>query len=81
MNPSSGEFVDEDRSESWMQRIEVGEVIKIKGEECEVVKIGRREITLKLLSSADRESSLAEYADAATAESARQLKEMLKRQR
>jgi hypothetical protein len=64
-----------------MQRIGVGEVIKIKGEECEVVKIGRREITLKLLSTTDREGALADYADAATQEAARQLKNLLKYQK
>jgi hypothetical protein len=81
MNPSSGEFIDVDRAENWMQRIYVGEVIKIKGEECEVVTIGRREITLKLLSTTDREEALADYAENAMKESARQLQELLKRQK
>ena len=38
-----------------MQRIEVGETIKLKGEECVVESIGDRTVTLKLLSRADRD--------------------------
>lgn len=54
MDTNAGEFVGEDRVEQWMQRIAVGETVKIKGEELEVVKIERREITLKLLSYEER---------------------------
>ncbi len=54
MDSNAGEFVDESRAEAWMQRIGVGEVVKIKGEELEVVSIVGREITLKLLSHEDR---------------------------
>ncbi len=35
MDPNAGRFVEEAQAESWMQRIEVGEVVKIKGEEFE----------------------------------------------
>jgi hypothetical protein len=54
MNTNSGEFVEEARAEAWMKRLELGEPIKIKGEELEVVKIERREVTLKLLSVGER---------------------------
>ena len=90
MDTNAGEFVGEERAESWMQRIEIGEVVKIKGEELEVVMIGRHEITLKLLGQRDRdrramqsivEEQLGNYADLADAESKRQLKNVLKRQK
>ena len=87
MDTNAGEFVDEQRSESWMQRIEVGEVIKIKGEELEVLKINERTIVLKLLSASDKVKralsgmSIATYEDLADAESERQRENMLKRQR
>ncbi len=54
MNTDTGQFVEEDRAEQWMQRLTIGEIIKIKGEELEVVKIEGRECTLKLLSAAER---------------------------
>ena len=54
MDTDSGRFVDDEQAQSWMQRISVGEVIKIKGEECEVVELGERTITLKLLSADER---------------------------
>ena len=54
MDPNSGRFVEEQYAESWMQRIEIGETIKIKGEECEVTAIGDRHITLRLLSADER---------------------------
>lgn len=54
MNPQTGQFVQEDRAEAWMQRVEVGEVVKIKGEELEIIEIKGREIKLKLLSTEDR---------------------------
>ena len=85
MNSNTGEFVDEERAESWMQRIEVGETIKIKGEELEVVRIGDREITLKLLSHAERLTrgvpTFAQEEDAAVLEIKRQRKKMLDHQR
>jgi hypothetical protein len=56
MNTDTGHFVDEQDAKSWMQRIAVHEIIKIKGEECRVVSIElrRRRVTLELLSSDDR---------------------------
>jgi len=54
MDTNAGEFVGEERAEAWMQRIEVGEIVKIKGEKLEVVRIEKREITLKLLSAYER---------------------------
>ncbi len=54
MNPQTGQFVQEDRAEQWMQRVEIGEVVKIKGEELEIVEIEGRHIKLKLLSAEDR---------------------------
>ncbi len=50
MDPMAGRFVEEDRAEKWMARVEIGEVVKIKGEELEIVEIGDRTLTLKLLS-------------------------------
>jgi hypothetical protein len=38
-----------------MQRVSIDEVIKIKGEECRVVSINGRHLTVELLSSADRQ--------------------------
>ena len=61
MNTDTGRFVDERDAKSWMQRIEVGETIKLKGEECKVISIGDRRVTLELLSSDDRQRS---YIDA-----------------
>lgn len=54
MDSMSGQFVEEDRAEKWMARVEVGEIVKIKGEELEIVKIEGREMTLKLLSAEER---------------------------
>ncbi len=54
MNTDTGYFVDEQDAKSWMQRVKVDEVIKIKGEECRVVAINGRELVVELLSSNDR---------------------------
>jgi len=56
MDTDSGRFLreDDERVQSWMQRIEVGEIVKIKGEECRVESIGDRTITLGLLSRLER---------------------------
>ena len=54
MDTNSGRFIEEQNAESWMQRIEVGEIIKIKGEELRVVSIESRRITLELMSAEDR---------------------------
>jgi len=85
MDPNAGRFIEEERAEAWMARIEVGETIKIKGEELEVVEIGDRTVTLKLLSFEERMSrglpSFADQEDAASREIERQLKKMLKYQR
>lgn len=54
MDTNSGRFVEEENAEAWMERISVGEIIKIKGEELEVVQIHQREIVLKLRSADDR---------------------------
>lgn len=52
MDTNKGRFLEEDdkRIEAWMKRISVGEIIKIKDKEYEVVEINDREIKLKLLS-------------------------------
>lgn len=84
MDTNAGEFVGEERAEAWMQRIEVGEIVKIKGEKLEVVRIEKREITLKLLSAYERTmrgfATFAEEEDAAAREIQRQREKMLKRQ-
>lgn len=40
--------------ERAFQRISVGEVVLVKGEQCEVVSFERRTVTLKLLSQDER---------------------------
>jgi hypothetical protein len=62
MNTDTGHFVDEQDAKSWMQRLAVHEIIKIKGEECRVVSIEvrRRRVTFELLSSDDRQRSYLE---------------------
>ena len=54
MNTDTGEFVEDSKAEKWMQRLDIGEVVKLKGEECEVVAIEDREVRLKLMNSEDR---------------------------
>ncbi len=54
MDTNSGRFVEAELAEPWMQRIGVGEVVKIKGEECRVTKIEGRRIELELMSAEDR---------------------------
>lgn len=54
MDTNAGRFVGEESAKSWMQRVEVDEVIKIKGEECRVVSINGRRLEVELLSSDDR---------------------------
>ncbi len=54
MDANAGRFIEEQTAEAWMQRIEVGEVVKIKGEELRVVSIEDRRITLELMSAEDR---------------------------
>ncbi len=54
MDTNSGRFIEEKNAEEWMQRISVGETIKIKGEECEVMAFTDRTVTLKLLSADER---------------------------
>ena len=54
MDTNRGRFVEEESAEAWMQRISVGEIIKIHGEECEVTEIAGRTVTLKLLSAEER---------------------------
>jgi hypothetical protein len=85
MDPNAGEFIEEERAEAWMERIAVGEVIKLKGEECEVMKIERREVTLKLLSAHERTmkgmSTFAQEESAAAREITRQRRKMLEHQR
>ena len=81
MDPNAGRFIEEECAENWMARIEVGETIKIKGEELEVTEIGDRTVTLKLLSHDERMSrglpSFADREDAASREIHRQRKKML----
>ncbi len=85
MDTNAGEFVGEGRAEVWMQHIRIGEVVEIKGEELEVVGIGRHEITLKLLGQRDRDirsqQEALEGMSVSFEESKRQRENMLKRQR
>lgn len=54
MDPNSGRFVDEREAKAHMKRFTVGEVLKLKGEEFEVLEIQEREIRLKPLSAQER---------------------------
>jgi hypothetical protein len=54
MDTNSGEFVGLDRAQQWMTRVEVGQQLKILGEEFEVLEIGDRTMVVKLLSFEDR---------------------------
>lgn len=83
MNSDTGEFLEERDAEAWMKRISVGEVIKLKGEDCKVVQIGARTITLELMSRADLEAAMGQVLakavqhgeDSAIAEAARKLRD------
>ncbi len=58
MNTDTGFFErDEERVEGWMQRLRVGEIVKIKGEELKVVGFSDRTVTLRLESAEDRFTS------------------------
>ncbi len=65
MDTDAGRFVEDEKAETWMQRLDIGEVVKIKGEELEVVKIEGRLVVLKLLNSEER---FANSLDVATSE-------------
>lgn len=54
MNTETGEFVELDRAEKWMEKLAIDEIVMIKGGYLTVVKIQGREVTLKLLSAEDR---------------------------
>ena len=54
MDTNSGEFVGLDRAEQWMKRIEVGQNVKILGEEFEVLGFKGRTMVVKLLSYGER---------------------------
>ncbi len=60
MDTNAGRFVEEADAEKWMQRLAVGEIVKIKGEELVVLAIDDRRVVLQLQSAEDR--SLAEAA-------------------
>lgn len=86
MDPNAGRFVDEDRAQKWMERVEVGEVVKIKGEELEIIEIGKRTLKLKLLSHNERmEKSFGglvqDFDEMRHSEIERQRKKMLKHQK
>ena len=54
MDANSGRFVDDAEAGPWMPRFEIGEVIKVKGEEFEVERIEERQLVLKPLSFMER---------------------------
>ena len=57
MDSHAGRFREKNdpKIESWMQRIGLGEVVEIKGEEFEVAGVTERYLTLKLLSAEERQ--------------------------
>jgi len=84
MDTETGQFVAENKAEAWMKRIQMHEIVEIKGAVLEVVSIGRREITLKLLSRDERKKLkdiLSDYEQLAANESKRQRENMLKHQK
>lgn len=58
MDTDIGYFLPEahPRVKQWMERISIGDVVELKGQQCEVVdiEVGGRTVTLKLMSSYDR---------------------------
>jgi hypothetical protein len=54
MDTNAGRFVEEADAEKWMQRLEVGEVVEIKGEELTVLAFDNRRVVLELRSADDR---------------------------
>lgn len=63
MDAMSGRFVEESSAEDWMQRLEIGEKVMIKGEELRVVVIEDRRVTLELSSAMERMVAEAEASD------------------
>lgn len=55
MDTESGRFVAERDAEASMERLDIGETVKLKGAEFEVEEISDRRVVLKLLSARDRE--------------------------
>ncbi len=64
MDTNAGEFVGEDRAETWMQRLAIGETIVIKGAELRVVVIRGRRVELELKSALERELEKGEVDEA-----------------
>jgi hypothetical protein len=92
MDTNAGKFVGPDRAQQWMKRVEVGQQLKILGEEFEVLEIRDRTMVVKLLSFEERMGVGGDLAsiiadvergneDLAMKEQARHRKEMLDRQR
>ena len=77
VDTDSGRFVDDAHAQKWMKRIALGEIVKVKDEEMEVVAIRERTITLKLLSFEERFGRGNAFEDAADIESRRQRERML----
>lgn len=55
MDTEQGRFVEESEAKEWMERLGVGEVVKIKGAEFKVLEIGERTVRLELMSAKDRQ--------------------------
>jgi hypothetical protein len=47
MNTDTGQFVDSSKAKVWMKRFHLGEVVKLKDEECEVLEIHEDRIVLR----------------------------------
>lgn len=58
MNTDTGHFVKEEGATPDMVRVEVGEVVKVKGERFRVMEIGDRNLTLELMSYEDRQKDI-----------------------
>ena len=55
MDPDAGRFMREEEAKAWMTRFEIGETVKVKEEEFEILAIKERELILKPLSAGERQ--------------------------
>lgn len=56
MDTNAGRFVKDAPAQPGVKTIEVGEILSVKGEQCEVMRIEGRFVVLKLLSTVERET-------------------------
>ena len=54
MDPNAGKFVSDEEAAEWMTRFDVGETVKVKGEEFEIEAIEERRLVLRPRGAEDR---------------------------